>query len=106
MSLRLKEKFEDAFSTLKMIYDFLSNYNLEYNEIEWVVTIWCKIKRDLWKAKLKTYQKITIADYLNIKSELIDKYLLEEVRIYNCFKYKIFQVTSLIESIIKKNILI
>jgi hypothetical protein len=86
LSYRLKEKFEDAFESTKAIYDFLVDFELEINEIEWVVTVWCKIKRDLWKAKSKEHQQITIADYLNIKPKFADKFLLEEIRIYNSFK--------------------
>lgn len=86
LSYRLKEKFEDAFESTKAIYDFLVDFELEINEIEWIVTVWCKIKRDLWKAKSKEHQQITIADYLNIKPKFADKFLLEEIRIYNSFK--------------------
>lgn len=86
LSYRLKDKFEDAFDAVKSIYEFLCSFNIEFNELEWLVTTWCKIKRDLWKAKNKSYQKITIASHLNIKNDSVDKFLLEEIRIYSGFK--------------------
>jgi hypothetical protein len=86
LSYRLKEKFNEAFLTIKIVFDFLVDFNLELDELEWVTTLWCKVKRDLWKAKSTEYQKITIAHYMNMKSDIVDKYLLEEIRIYNSFK--------------------
>jgi len=55
--------------------------------MEWLVTNWCKIKRDLWKAKLTVHQETTIADYLNIRESLIDKFLIQEIRTYNCLNF-------------------
>ncbi len=86
LSYRLKEMFEEALNTFKIAYNFLSKLDLDLVVLEWVVTNWCKIKRDLWKAKSNIYQKTTIADFLNIKKDHVDKYLLQEIRIYNYFK--------------------
>lgn len=96
LSYRLKEKFDEALDTIKMTYDFLAKYDLDLAELEWLVTNWCKIKRDLWKAKSTVHQKTTIADYLEIKNGLVDKFLMQEIRMYNSFKlvnifYRIFQ---------------
>lgn len=86
LSYRLKEQFEEALNTIKITYTFLAKFDLALMELEWVVTNWCKIKRDLWKAKSTIYQKTTIADYLSIRKDYVDKFLLQEIRIYNYFK--------------------
>lgn len=86
LSCRLKNKFKEALETLRIAYDFISMFNLDDIEMEWLVTNSCKIKRDLWKVKSKEYQEMTIVDLLDIKEELVDKYLLQEIRVYNTFK--------------------
>ena len=91
LSLRLKEKFTETQEIIKEIFDFLDEYNLEETEMEWIVTCWCKIKRDMWKISKKETEykpkRLTIADYLNIQIiNLKYLYLLEEIRIYNCFR--------------------
>jgi hypothetical protein len=104
LSLRLKEKFVETQEIIKEIFEFLQEFRLEQTEMEWLVTSWCKIKRDMWKIfqkntenkensveetmKVKPIAKsFTIVDHLEMKkSELKYLYLLEEIRIYNCFK--------------------
>jgi hypothetical protein len=65
-------------------------------DIEWLVTIWCKIKRDMAKSKLseydKTLKKLTVVDFLEIKNEFKYQFLLEEIRAYHLFEYKIFRI--------------
>jgi len=100
LSLRLKEKFAETQEIIKEIFEFLQEFRLEQTEMEWLVTSWCKIKRDMWKIfkksmenkdneeKVKpTVKSLTIVDHLGMKNnELKFLYLLEEIRIYNCFK--------------------
>ena len=86
LSLRLKEKFDESKEIVKKVYQFLKEFKLERDEMEWVVTNWCKIKRDLWKSKSDQYLKLTIVDLLEIKSDLAFYYLFEEIRIYHFFK--------------------
>ena len=78
---------------IKEIFTFLEEFNQDEIEMEWIVTSWCKIKRDIWKTSKKNndyeqkLKSVTILDYLGVKkSELKYLYLLEEIRIYNCFK--------------------
>ena len=78
---------------IKEIFTFLEEFNQDEIEMEWIVTSWCKIKRDIWKTSKKNndyeqkLKSVTILDYLGVKkSELNYLYLLEEIRIYNCFK--------------------
>jgi len=59
-----------ALETLKTAHEFLARLNMDNVEMEWLVTNWCKIKRNLWKA---VHQKTTIADYVNIRESLIEK---------------------------------
>ena len=86
LSLRLKNKFKEALETLRIAYEFISMYDLDELEMDWLVTNCCKIKRDLWKVKSKEYKEMTIVDLLNIKEDLVDKYLFQEIRLYNTFK--------------------
>ncbi len=86
LSYRLKEQFEDALEVIKQAFEFITLFKLESVELEWLVTNWCKIKRDLWKIKIKSYQNITIADYLKIPDTFIENYLLQEIRTFNYFK--------------------
>ena len=86
LSYRLKEKFVEALDTIKEAFEFLALFNLDMPELEWLVINWCKIKRDLWKAKKLDYQHITIADHLQIREAVVDKFLLQEIRNYTYFK--------------------
>jgi len=92
LSLRLKEKFDETQEMVKKIFDFLQEFNQEEVEMEWIVTSWCRIKRDMWKTSKKNndYDKlrnVTVLDYLDVKkSEIKYFYLLEEMRIYNSFE--------------------
>jgi hypothetical protein len=88
LSFRLKERFEESVQLAKTIYQFLKDFNLEKNEMEWLVTNWCKIKRDLFKVKSSDYLKTTIVDLIGLSdcSDLSIYYLLEEIRIYYFFK--------------------
>jgi predicted transcriptional regulator len=100
LSLRLKEKFSETQEIIKEIFVFLQEFNLEQVEMEWLVTSWCKIKRDIWKLSKKNSENkenaeekikpksLTLVNYLDMKNnELKFLYLLEEIRIYNCFKW-------------------
>jgi hypothetical protein len=98
LSMRLKERFDEAFEMIKQIYEFMSDLELCTLELEWMVTSWCKIKRDMWKLRQKAlsgshldllpnrYTKLTIVDYLNIDGKQAGDYLLEETRVYCSFK--------------------
>ena len=101
LSLRLKEKFTETQEIIKEIFEFLQEFNLEQVEMEWFITSWCKIKRDMWKIYKKNnetkenvedkkkvvYKSYTIVEHLEMKkNELKFLYLFEEIRIYNCFK--------------------
>ena len=87
LTLRLKERLDDSLLIIRKLYDFLDKHGLQRVEMEWLITNWCKVKRDAWKAKISTYQALTIVDYLRIGGgELALAYLLEEVRTYNYFK--------------------
>lgn len=89
LSLRLKEKYSEAQEIVKKIYKFFTDVQLDMIDIEWLVTIWCKIKRDMSKSKLseydKTIKKLTVVDFLGIKNEFKYQFLLEEIRIYHNF---------------------
>lgn len=101
LSLRLKEKFTETQEIIKEIFEFLQEFHLEQVEMEWFITSWCKIKRDMWKIYKKNnetkengedknkavYKGYTIVEHLEMKkNELKFLYLFEEIRIYNCFK--------------------
>jgi len=86
LSYRLNEKFNEAFLTIKIVFEFLFDSNLELDELEWITTLWCKIKRDLWKNNSTKYHEITIASYMNEKSDYTSTFLLEEIRMYKIFK--------------------
>ena len=88
LSYRMKEKFDDAFNTLRTAHEFLVRFDFDAVELEWLITNWCKIKRDLWKAKSTVHQKTTVIDYLDIRESLIDKFLFQEIRTYNYFKFE------------------
>ncbi len=88
LSYRMKEKFDEALDTLRTAHSFLARFDLDTVELEWLVTNWCKIKRDLWKAKSTVHQKTTVADYLDLKESLVDKFLIQEIRTYNSFKFE------------------
>ena len=96
LSLRLKEKYSEAKEIVKKIYKFFTDVKLDMIDIEWLVTIWCKIKRDMAKSKLseydKTLKKLTVVDFLEIKNEFKYQFLLEEIRAYHLFEYKIFRI--------------
>ena len=85
---RMKKKFDEALDTLKTAHSFIAEFDLDTVELEWLVTNWCKIKRDLWKAKSTVHQETTIADHLDLKESLIDKFLIQEIRTYNSFKFE------------------
>lgn len=91
LSLRLEEKFSEALEEIKKVFEFSQEFELE-NEIDWIVTNWCKIKRDMWKSKKISYtesqKKQTIVDYLGIpnNSPISLLFLFEEIRSYYNFK--------------------
>jgi hypothetical protein len=64
--------------------------------IEWLVNIWCKIKRDMSKSNSSEYEntikKLTIVDFLSIKNENVFQHLLEEINNYQNFRFLIFKI--------------
>ena len=48
---RMTKKFDEALDTLRTAHSFIAEFDLDTVELEWLVTNWCKIKRDLWKVK-------------------------------------------------------
>ena len=86
MSYRFNNKFEEAKTVLKQVFDFLVLFELECLDMEWVVTNWCKIKRDMKKSKSALYtddtKKMSIVDFLPIKPNLSHKFLIEEKNNY------------------------
>ena len=84
--LRLKDRFDEAFDVVRHVYAFIREHELERQELEWLVTNWCKIKRDLWKSQKRTHEKVSIVDYLDISPGNTFLYLIEELHTYNSFK--------------------
>ena len=93
LSLRIKQSYADAQAHLREVYTFLRETGQEHEpaEVEWLVTNWCKIKRDMTKSKTYTYsaadKKLSIADYLSLATpELAYHYLYEEIKFYTMLK--------------------
>jgi hypothetical protein len=93
LSLRTEENYDVAKMQLLKIFKFFKNNEQEQEteEIEWIVTNWCKIKRDMWKSKAYNYTKedkqMTIVDLCNVSPHLVFQYLFEELKYYSIIRY-------------------
>ncbi len=92
LSLRTEEKYPAAKQQLLKIFKFFKNYEQEQetDKIEWIVTNWCKIKRDMWKSKTYNYtaddKKMTIVDLCDVSPHLVFHYLFEELKYYSIIR--------------------
>jgi hypothetical protein len=73
LSQRLNEKYVESQEIIKNIFLLLEDIAQDECEMEWLVTLWCKIKRDICKSnskkptEAKPLSDMTIADLLDIK---------------------------------------